>query len=239
MTDRMKPADHPPHLSDESPFWTRRLELPLEPAAVHVARAHAQATLSEWAIEPGVIEDALLIVSELATNAVRHSQPPESGGQFVLTLIHLPETLQIYLADDDPRPPVMQHPAENATGGRGLLLVSELSAMWGCRLPLPGQGSGKAVVAELRLVESSPGEAATAWDAGPMPPIPVANPFTRARVLSSIGRRFQAGEQVSQSGYADGMPDPVPPDVVVVFEDGSPDKRIGPTVHPAPERPAS
>jgi anti-sigma regulatory factor (Ser/Thr protein kinase) len=155
-----------------TPLWTDRLELPLEPAAVHEARSHTEDTLSEWGVTGGVVEDALLIVSELATNAVRHSKPPQSGGQFVLTLCHLPKALQIYLADGDPQPPVMQEPTDDGTGGRGLILVNELSDKWGLRGPAPDEGPGKAVWAELCLAEPSliacAHEVAVRWDLGPI-----------------------------------------------------------------------
>ena len=181
----------------EPPLWLNRRELPLELSAVPKARRHARQTLRDWGLEADIVENAELIVSELATNAVRHSERPPAGGRFVLTLIHLPETLQIYLADTDPRPPVALRPAEDATGGRGLLLVGELSDRWGIRLPTPDQGTGKAVVAELRLAGPSSGDAAANWDAGgPMPPIPDADPFTRARILTSLRDVVRGGPLV-------------------------------------------
>ncbi|WP_308406144.1 ATP-binding protein [Streptomyces naphthomycinicus] len=44
--------------------------------AVSVVRRRAAAVLAEWSVCPDVIEDALLVVSELATNAVIHARPP-------------------------------------------------------------------------------------------------------------------------------------------------------------------
>lgn len=183
MTDRKKPPDHPSRSSDEPPLRISRLELPLEAAAVHLARAHTRDTLSGWAVQADVIDDAELIVSELATNAVQHVQLPEGGGHFVLTLCRLPTTLRICLADEDPRPPVVREPTDDGTGGRGLFLVSELSERWGCRFPRPGEGAGKAVLAELRLTQPSHGEAESAWDTGPVPPIPAAHPFAVREVV--------------------------------------------------------
>lgn len=200
MTLKKKRTDQPPTTADtptaetvEPPLWLSRLELPFEPAAVQQARTHTSSTLRDWAVKPNVIDNAELIVSELATNAVRHSKRPETGGRFVLTLCHLPKTLHIYVADDDPRPPVMRQPTDDGTGGRGLLLVNELSDCWGYSFPRPDEGTGKAVFAELRLVEPSPGDKEAAWDASPMPPIPDANPFTRARILSALREVIRGG----------------------------------------------
>ncbi|MBD0739324.1 ATP-binding protein [Streptomyces sp. CBMA29] len=172
-------------MTTEPPLWISRLELPLEPAAVHAARAHTRRTLSAWEVKDDVIDDAELIVSELATNSVQHVRSPEGGGShFVLTLCRLPTTLRICLADEDPRPPVVREPTDDGTGGRGLFLVSELSDGWGYRFPRPEEGEGKAVLAELRLAQRPPGAAENGWDAGPVPPIPAADPFARVRAMS-------------------------------------------------------
>jgi hypothetical protein len=87
----------------------------------------------------------------------------------------------------------MQELTEDGTGGRGLILIDELSDCWDCRFPNPGQGTGKAVLAELRLVELSPGGTEAAWNANPMPPIPAANPFTKDRILSAAREVIRGG----------------------------------------------
>lgn len=183
-------------MTAEPPLWISRLELPLEPAAVHRARVHVRDTLGAWDVEASAIDDAELIVSELATNAVRHVEPPEGGGHFVLTLCRLPTTLRICLADEDPRPPVVRKPTDDGTGGRGLFLVSELSDYWGWRFPRPEEGAGKAVLAELRLTQPPAGEAKTGWDTGRVPPIPAADPFTRIHVRPAVREAIPGGPYV-------------------------------------------
>lgn len=54
-------------------FFQSRLDLACEPSAIRYARRHAEVTLRHWGISAEVSYDALTIVAELATNAVRHT----------------------------------------------------------------------------------------------------------------------------------------------------------------------
>jgi serine/threonine-protein kinase RsbW len=57
------------------------LELPCHPTAVARARHHAHAVLGEWRVPDRVRDTALLLISELATNAVTHTGPrPRAAG---------------------------------------------------------------------------------------------------------------------------------------------------------------
>nr|BFD81091.1 SpoIIE family protein phosphatase [Streptomyces sp. Xyl84] len=112
------------------------------PEAVRHARRFTRRTLRSW----GVGEDAdaaLLVVSELVTNALVHTEGPV---RLDLTLAH--HRLRIAVADASPRTPVK--PTDigwAATGGRGILLVEAVSTAWGA-LPVSG---GKQVWSELLL----------------------------------------------------------------------------------------
>ncbi len=98
--------------------------------AVPCARLHTCAVLYEWGIGEHA-DDAELIVSELATNALKASQSLPETRPFTLCLRsdytrliievwdHCPHDLRSALADGD------------AEGGRGLLVVQALSARWG------------------------------------------------------------------------------------------------------------
>ncbi|MFI6374133.1 SpoIIE family protein phosphatase [Streptomyces sp. NPDC050546] len=112
------------------------------PQAVGHARRFARRTLRSW----GVTEDfdaALLVVSELVTNALVHTD-----GQVRMDLTLVSNRLRIAIADASPRSPVRPTSIGwEATGGRGVLLVEALSATWGT-LPVSG---GKQVWAELAL----------------------------------------------------------------------------------------
>ncbi|MFB7475919.1 ATP-binding protein [Kitasatospora sp. NPDC056184] len=127
------------------------------PNAVPWARRHTADILRRWRISDAVIETANLIVSELTTNAVRHpaDNEPQSTGYsslsavstFTLTLQLTGTGLLVQVADHDPRPPVRREVGVEATGGRGLFLVSEMATRWGYYYP--ATTVGKVVWAEL------------------------------------------------------------------------------------------
>jgi anti-sigma regulatory factor (Ser/Thr protein kinase) len=81
-------------------------------------------------VEPVVMEDVRLLVSELVTNSVRHAAPESDHVQLYVTLDD--ETLHVQVADSgegfEPRP----RDGENTKpGGWGLFLVEKLSDRWG------------------------------------------------------------------------------------------------------------
>ncbi|MCX5149873.1 SpoIIE family protein phosphatase [Streptomyces sp. NBC_00320] len=112
------------------------------PDAVHHARRFTARTLRSW----GVVEEldvALLVVSELVTNAIAHTQ-----GEVRLDLTLSADRLRIAVNDASPRSPVRPASVDwSATGGRGILIVEATTASWGS-VPLSG---GKQVWAEVPL----------------------------------------------------------------------------------------
>lgn len=110
------------------------------PDAVMHARRFTGRTLRSW----GVTEEldvALLVVSELVTNAIAHTQ-----GEVQLDLTLAADRLRIAVNDTSPRAPVKPASVDwEATGGRGLLLVEAMSTSWGS-VPLSG---GKQVWSEI------------------------------------------------------------------------------------------
>ncbi|MFJ5997176.1 SpoIIE family protein phosphatase [Streptomyces sp. NPDC092370] len=112
------------------------------PQAVGHARRFARRALRSWGVT--VDQDAaLLVVSELVTNALVHTD-----GQVRMDLTLVNNRLRIAVADASPRSPVRPTSIGwEATGGRGILLVEALTATWGT-LPVSG---GKQVWAELTL----------------------------------------------------------------------------------------
>ncbi len=122
------------------------------PDAVMHARRFTARTLRSW----GVTEEldvALLVVSELVTNAIAHTQ-----GEVQLDLTLAGDRLRIAVNDASPRTPVKPASVDwEATGGRGLLLVEAMSSSWGS-VPLSG---GKQVWSEISL---QPGERIGAAD---------------------------------------------------------------------------
>ncbi|MCR6481950.1 ATP-binding protein [Amycolatopsis sp. OK19-0408] len=98
-----------------------------------LVRRFARLTLTAWA-SGAAVEDALLVVTELATNALRHG-----GGRPVLRLSVGAGHVRVEVFDDDPAPPVRRPPG--ADGGWGLALVERLSLAWGTER----HGTGKVV----------------------------------------------------------------------------------------------
>jgi anti-sigma regulatory factor (Ser/Thr protein kinase) len=110
-----------------------RVEHRFEPVACTVkdARRLVRSTLDAWSVPKG---DSLLLVSELATNAVLHARTPYT----VTVSAVAPERVRVAVTDDDPSPPVTGLPATDyATCGRGMMMVHALAERWGCE-PLPG-----------------------------------------------------------------------------------------------------
>jgi anti-sigma regulatory factor (Ser/Thr protein kinase) len=108
-------------------------------AEVGAARAFAGAVAAEWGVTP---VDLILVVGELATNAVCHARSP-----FAVSLLHSDGAVTVEVTDTSPTLPWLGTPDPQATSGRGLLIVDRVARAWGAR-PMPG---GKTVWAELAL----------------------------------------------------------------------------------------
>ena len=127
----------------------RTLILPTAPASVRVARISTAEALILFGLAPGSLlaDAALLVVSELMTNAVRHaaSQSPSA----TVTVSTGAGQLVVAVGDQDSHP---IDPAGPSAGG-GLRTVAELTACFDGEVsvePAPW-GRGKTVVARFRL----------------------------------------------------------------------------------------
>jgi anti-sigma regulatory factor (Ser/Thr protein kinase) len=113
-------------------------------AAPSDARRILRSVLAAWQIPATESEDAELIVSELATNAVVHT-----AGATISLLISLTEgKLALSVVDRGPHRPIRPHQADiDAESGRGLHLIGALTEDWGAA-PL---GGGSCVWARLAV----------------------------------------------------------------------------------------
>nr|WP_078851428.1 SpoIIE family protein phosphatase [Streptomyces sp. NRRL S-237] len=110
------------------------------PDAVLHARRFTARTLRSWGVVDQ-LDEALLVVSELVTNAIAHTQ-----GEVGMDLTLSADRLRIAVNDASPRSPVKPlWVSWESTGGRGLLIVDAVTAAWGS-VPLSG---GKQVWAEI------------------------------------------------------------------------------------------
>jgi anti-sigma regulatory factor (Ser/Thr protein kinase) len=114
----------------------RRVRLTTGPTAAAEARSQVRAAICTWEIpiDPGV---AVLLTSELVTNAIRH----EPGETVMLSISCSYGQLRVEVHDTSCSMPVLVDAPADAETGRGLMLVATLSARWGSyRTP-----AGKAV----------------------------------------------------------------------------------------------
>ncbi|MFC8695120.1 ATP-binding protein [Streptomyces parvus] len=112
-----------------------------------LARLLATEQLRSWGLP---LEDASLVIGELATNAALHGYVP--GRDFRITLSVYGDVLRIEVADTrGDRLPEKRDPDADSEGGRGLLLVEALSVRWGTE---HGPFPRKTVWAEVGLTGS-------------------------------------------------------------------------------------
>jgi anti-sigma regulatory factor (Ser/Thr protein kinase) len=120
--------------------WTR------QPRCVGLARGELRKALADWGLL--AIEDAaLLVLSELLTNAVRHARV-SPGREIETRFIRAAKGVRIEVHDASDEWPVQQSAGPDSPGGRGLLLVAALSDAWDVA---QREGIGKAVWAEINL----------------------------------------------------------------------------------------
>ncbi|WP_155054835.1 ATP-binding protein [Streptomyces blattellae] len=107
-------------------------------------RLGARLVLASWSVPEDASETVVLILSELAANAVRHARTP--GRTFDTSLAYDGEkTIEIEVGDGSPDLPVLKPYDPDATSGRGLLLVEALADGWEVR----HRESGKSVWARV------------------------------------------------------------------------------------------
>jgi anti-sigma regulatory factor (Ser/Thr protein kinase) len=111
------------------------------PSGPRAARADARKVCADHGVDDDRTESAVLVLSELVGNAVRHGTPPVS----YTTGLDRDDVL-LTVDDGTSAPPLGSAGGDpDAESGRGLLLVTSLSRSWGWR-PLAG---GKQVWARV------------------------------------------------------------------------------------------
>ena len=165
-----------------------------EPAAVAAARKFVRDTLCSWldagpgaaadaAADGGLVDDAVLLTSELVTNAVVHA-----GTQVQVTCKLAEGAVEVVVRDSHPArmvpgpAPDDTVPAER-TGGRGLLLPSALAAAWGVSYGT----DAKAVWFRMGLPGGPPGTPAAGTGPETLDAVVPAGPWSVGSVLSSAG----------------------------------------------------
>ncbi|MGW2563843.1 SpoIIE family protein phosphatase [Streptomyces sp. NPDC001514] len=107
----------------------------IPPEAAEVARARSLACdqLAKWGVDEEICFVVELVVSELVTNAIRYG-----GAPVRLRLIRM-GNLIVEVSDGGLSSPHLRQAKTEDEGGRGLLLVAQLTQRWGTRYSPPGK----------------------------------------------------------------------------------------------------
>ncbi|MFI5910118.1 SpoIIE family protein phosphatase [Dactylosporangium sp. NPDC051541] len=108
--------------------------IPAHERAVRDARRLVDTTLRRWNAPPRIVDDMVLVVSELTANAVLHGRPP-----IQLRLRRTQTHVVLELHDTAPYLPRKQRPSPDDEHGRGLQLVASLCDRWGTRPTADGK----------------------------------------------------------------------------------------------------
>ena len=103
--------------------------LPNGPEGASIARRAMARAAELWLLDKELTDTALLLVSELATNAIRHGTPPVR-----LALRLDGDRLRVEVTDSSPVLPEVGSPGPDQVGGRGLQIVQQLAACWGTQV---------------------------------------------------------------------------------------------------------
>ncbi|MFJ5260182.1 ATP-binding protein [Streptomyces sp. NPDC088387] len=119
---RLASGDHPSPRSHS-------FGLPALPTSVGAARRRVCDVLSAWNVPEETRDNAVIVTSELVTNAVTHS----ASDHVVCRLLHTADRLRIEVEDQNrsAERPTPRHADPDDQSGRGLLLVAAVSSDWG------------------------------------------------------------------------------------------------------------
>ena len=102
------------------------VDLEARPEAVGDVRRFVRETLARWELNE-LVDDAVLVTSELVTNAVLHARTEVR----VRLSCETAPSLRIDVQDGNDRGPVHADGLQWATSGRGLMVVAALCSEWG------------------------------------------------------------------------------------------------------------
>jgi anti-sigma regulatory factor (Ser/Thr protein kinase) len=110
--------------------------------AAFEARRRVRALLCCWGLSDDDVDVALMVASELVSNAVDHARTP-----LTVSVSRRADVLRVAVRDHCDAPPLLRAHDPFAARGRGLQMVDALASHWDCT-PDPA-GRGKTVWAEI------------------------------------------------------------------------------------------
>ncbi|WP_439948349.1 ATP-binding protein [Streptomyces sp. BBFR109] len=118
---------------------------PAEPKSAAAARAYVREVLAadDDRLDAACVDDVLLVVSELVTNAYRYGTEP--GDSLLVVIVKSADRVRVEVHDPVRRRPVLREEADERVRGRGLHIVKALAACCG----VEDRPLGKAVWAEV------------------------------------------------------------------------------------------
>jgi anti-sigma regulatory factor (Ser/Thr protein kinase) len=107
--------------------------LPGKPESVAVARREVRKALADAGHDD--VEDAVLLLSEMVSNAVLHTRSRHAGGRVLVEVFEIGVGLvRLEVTDEGAQGvPRASRPDADRTEGRGLWLLDELGKGWGFR----------------------------------------------------------------------------------------------------------
>jgi anti-sigma regulatory factor (Ser/Thr protein kinase) len=112
---------------------TAETVFPAVPESVAAARRFTRAALGRQAIDPEIIDTAMLLVSELATNAIVH------GTSTIRLRVDVGDDIRVEVRDGSDDAPVVGAGLDEGESGRGLAIVTTLAESWDWSPQPPGK----------------------------------------------------------------------------------------------------
>lgn len=126
------------------------MAVPHGPAGVGSARRRMREELLASGAPDSVVDDAVLILSELLSNSCRHARPLDAE-RHVRASWSRDDKGELTIAVTDgggPTRPLPATPSISARGGRGLAIIRALARDWGVNDGLPPRARGQAAAHE-------------------------------------------------------------------------------------------
>ncbi|MGW6404621.1 ATP-binding protein [Streptomyces sp. NPDC055134] len=143
----LRPLDRP---RARATAWDASWPIPRELTSVRQARRLVTAQLRDWNLE-GLADTAELLVSELVTNALRHTRGP-----LRLNLQVRGPRLRCEVEDTAPAGPVRRVVDTDAEGGRGTELLDLLADAWGSTRTATGKTTWCVMLTQTPSPKGSP-----------------------------------------------------------------------------------